>query len=199
MTPGVVQEPLITLPPKVRDYVTREFRAARTILEYGSGGSTVIAAMSGARIFSVESDPDWARNVETWLAAKGLKDKVTLHLADIGPTKLWGRPKKIRLVHLPRYLRYPSSVWLRADFQHPDVILIDGRFRVACFLEAMTRIRRPTRLLFDDYVRRQNYHVVERFQKPVQTIDRMAVFDLEPRRLEAPEWVGTISHRLRAH
>ena len=173
-----------------------EFGAARTILEYGSGGSTVIAAMSAARTFSVESDPAWARRVENWLAANALQDRVTLHHADIGPTKLWGRPEKTRLAHAARYLRYPLSVWQRPDFQHPDVIFIDGRFRVACFLCAMVRISRPTRVLFDDYASRERYHVVERFQRPDRLVERMAVFDLEPRKISASEWLRTARTRL---
>ena len=75
------------------------------------------------------------------------------------------------------------------------MILVDGRFRVGCFLAAMTRIRRPTRLLFDDYAKRDYRLVVERFQRPAAMIDRMAVFDLEPRPLSAMERVRTLRAR----
>lgn len=196
MKPESLPEPRVMLPPAVLDHVTAEFGKARVILEYGAGGSTVLAASLGARLFSVETDPEWIGNVGKWLAANGLEDRVTLHHADIGRTVRWGRPKKPRRTHWPRYLRYPRSVWERPDFEHPDLILVDGRFRVASFLCAMTRIRRPTRLLFDDWVTRPDYHVVERFQRPSRIVDRMAVFDLEPRRLSLSEWIETLPHRL---
>lgn len=191
-----VAEPVVTLPPAVRDFVTREYAAARTILEYGSGGSTVIAATSGARTFTVESDAAWGHNVERWLAGQNLGQNVTLHYADIGPTGRWGKPERRRLRHVPRYLRYPHSVWDRPDFEHPDVILVDGRFRVACFLAALDHIRRPTRLLFDDYARRPGYHLVERFRQPREMLDRMAVFDLEPLSLSALDRLRTLRARL---
>lgn len=196
MKPETVLEPVVTLPAGVQDFVTAEYAAAGTILEYGSGGSTVIAARSGARTFTVESDADWGRNVERWLAENGLAANVTLHHADIGSTGKWGRPQRKRFGHTLRYLRYPTSVWDRPGFVHPDVILIDGRFRAACFLEAMSRIERPTRLLFDDYAGRAYRETVERFQKPARMVERMAVFDLEPRPLSALERVQTLRARL---
>jgi hypothetical protein len=196
MKPDAVPEPRVMLPPAVLDHVTAEYGAARVVLEYGAGGSTVLAASLGARVFAVESDPAWIGNVDRWLAANGLQNRVTLHHADIGRTARWGRPKKARRRHWARYLRYPRSVWDRPDFEYPDTILVDGRFRVASFLCAMTRIRRPTRLLFDDYVTRPDYHAVERFQRPALIVDRMAVFDLEPRRLTAREWIETLPQRL---
>jgi hypothetical protein len=196
MKPQAVLEPVVTLPPGVQDFVTSQYAAARTILEYGSGGSTVIAARAGARTFTVESDAEWGRNVERWLAENRLAATVTLHYADIGPTRNWGRPERKRLGHTLKYLRYPASVWDRPDFIHPDVILIDGRFRVACFLEAMIRVERPTRLLFDDYAGREYRETVERFQTPDRMVDRMAVFELEPRPLSALERVQTLRARL---
>jgi hypothetical protein len=60
----------------------------------------------------------------------------------------------------------------------------------------MTRIRRPARLLFDDYVTRPGYHAVERFQRPALIVDRMAVFDLQPQRLSLRDWIGTLPLRL---
>jgi hypothetical protein len=196
MKPDSVPEPRVMLPPAVLDYVTAEYGAARVILEYGAGGSTVLAASLGARVFSVETDPAWIVNVEKWLAANGVADRVTLHHADIGRTTRWGRPKKARRRHWARYLRYPRSVWNRPDFEQPDLILVDGRFRVASFLCAMTRIRRPTRLLFDDWLTRPDYHVVERFQRPALIVDRMAVFDLQPQRLSLRDWIDTLPQRL---
>ena len=195
MKSGATPEPVVTLPPAVHDFVAAEYSRAATILEYGSGGSTVIAARAGARTFSVESDADWARNLGTWLAENALDGTVTLHHADIGPTRHWGRPQKRRLRHLRRYLDYPHSVWRRPDFRHPDLILVDGRFRVACLLAAMERIERPTRLLFDDYANRPGYHVVEEIVTPSRMVDRMAVFDLEPRRLGLAQRLRMLRYR----
>jgi protein O-GlcNAc transferase len=37
----------------------------------------------------------------------------------------------------------------------PDVVLIDGCFRVACFLACWANIQRPTTVIFDDYTERR--------------------------------------------
>lgn len=176
--------PTLTFPPAVADRVRQEYKAASVVLEYGSGGSTMLAAdLPDLTLFSVESDRDWAAAMRERLVSSGLNRNVHLMYADIGPTREWGHPVARNLRDVPKYWRYPRSVWARPDFRHPDVILIDGRFRVACFLTAMTKIQRPTRVLFDDYTDRRNYHWIERFARPVDTVGRMAIFDLAPRRM----------------
>jgi protein O-GlcNAc transferase len=60
------------------------------------------------------------------------------------------------------------------------VILIDGRFRIACFVTAYLRATQPMIVLFDDYLDRPHYHVVERLVKPSEFVGRMARFDLQP-------------------
>lgn len=59
-------------------------------------------------------------------------------------------------------------------------LLIDGRFRVACFVSALVRIQKPTLILFDDYKERSEYHIVERILKPTQLVGRMAIFHAVP-------------------
>ncbi|WP_255329139.1 hypothetical protein [Paracoccus albicereus] len=98
--------------------------------------------------------------------------------ADIGPTGKWGRPTNPAA--WPRFSGYVLDVWSLPFMQHPDVILIDGRFRAACMLAALAMVRRPVRVLFDDYVDRKPYHVVEDFIQPVEIAGRMAMFDIAP-------------------
>ncbi|MAO75600.1 MAG: hypothetical protein CL699_04770, partial [Chloroflexi bacterium] len=69
---------------------------------------------------------------------------------------------------------YTSSIWNRAE--KPDVVLIDGRFRVACFLKSLLHAPPNTVILFDDYINRPHYHVVEEFLTPDQTCGRQASF-----------------------
>ena len=156
------------------------YGAASVVLEYGSGGSTILAAeMPGKRVFSVESDPVWAAGVQAYLDSAGVAAEVSLHVVDIGPTKEWGAP--VSDAGWKRYHHYPLSVWDREDFRQPDVVLIDGRFRAACFMATMLRITRAVTVLFDDYKGRKPYHGVESYAKPVAMVGRMARFELEPR------------------
>jgi hypothetical protein len=182
---GAMQtKPQLTFPPAVAERVRAEYARASVVLEYGSGGSTALAAsLPGLTCFSVESDRKWARQMRAWLSAEHPGADVRIHYANIGRTRKWGRPKwtRRRIVY-PLYLRYPRSVWARRDFRAPDLILIDGRFRVACFLTALMKVDRPTRLLWDDYAGRDRYRLAERYAKPQEMVGRMAVFEVPPRR-----------------
>jgi hypothetical protein len=144
------------------------------------------AELPDTAVFSVESDRDWVGMMQSWFRHEPPRGTVHLHHVDIGPTKEWGYPQDTsRLLH---YIDYPMSVWQRGDLVHPDVVLIDGRFRVACFLATLMHIRRPTTILFDDYTDRPHYHVVEELLAPSKTVGRMAVFEAKPRALHPSEW-----------
>ena len=175
----VIERPTLTFPEEVGDWVRAHYEAASVILEYGSGGSTVMASeMEGKRIFSVESDAQWCDMMQGYFDHAGTKSPVTLHYANIGPVGKWGRPKthkKWRAYH-----RYPNAIWDHDTFEAPDLVLVDGRFRAACFVTTMLRTEKPVTLLFDDYVGRRQYSRVERWIKPAEIRGRMARFEITP-------------------
>ncbi len=167
----------MTLPDAEAAFLRAAYAEAAVILEYGSGGSTVVAAeLPGKTVFSVETG---------YFNANTTASAVTLHHVDIGATREWGKP--VDDSGWRRYHHYPLSVWDRADFRHPDVVLIDGRFRVGCLLAALHRITRPVLALFDDYAPRPAYHRAEAWVKPARMVGRMACFQLEPRALPMAE------------
>lgn len=167
------------LPAEEAAWLAEHVSRARVILEYGSGGSTRQAAAAGGKIvFSVESDPFWADQLCRQLKADGHAAGVHLHVVDIGPVGRWGRPTDSS--GWRHYHAYPLSVWDRPDFRQPDLVLIDGRFRPACLMAVMARSRAPVTVLFDDYVGRARYHVVERIVAPSEIRGRMARFEIEP-------------------
>ncbi len=176
------RRPALTFPPEVGEWVRAHYAAADVILEYGSGGSTVLASeMEGKVLFSVESDAAWMAGVQAWLDHAGSRARIHLHHADIGPVGKWGRP--LDESGWRRYHRYPLSVWDRPDFEPPDLVLIDGRFRPACFVTTMLRTKKPVTVLFDDYENRRRYRVVEEFFRPVEMRGRMARFEVTPKML----------------
>jgi hypothetical protein len=185
------QAPELTLPEEEAGAVRRAYEAADVILEYGSGGSTVLAAgLPGKTVFSVESDEAWADGLEDWFVLNPpLAKSVLVYHADIGPTKRWGRPATDEFWQL--YPDYALSIWSHPNFVHPDVVLIDGRFRAACFLAVQFQITRPVTVYWDDYTSRAGYHEVERYGKPVAMFGRMAQFDLKPRSIPSGDlaWI----------
>ncbi|MDO6799749.1 hypothetical protein [Shimia thalassica] len=169
----------LTFPAQETEFIREAYDKANVVLEYGSGGSTWLAAQSkGKFIISVESDREWALKTQQDLDAADLPSPAVIYYADIGKTGLWGRPvdeSNWKLFH-----RYPTAVWSEPYFVEPDLVLIDGRFRPACFATVCMNIKTPTRVLFDDYDDRPAYQVVERIVKPTHMVGRMAEFNLTP-------------------
>lgn len=169
----------LTLPEDEANLVQQTYAAARVILEYGSGGSTRLAAeMPGKLIFSVESDRVWARNLQMEIDRSDLPSSAILYPVYIGKTGKWGRP--VDTGSWQKFHRYPLAIWDEPFFRHPDVVLIDGRFRPACFAATCLKITKPVTVLFDDYAERVKYHVVEQIVAPNAVIGRMARFELSP-------------------
>ena len=166
----------LTFPKAEADYLRGQFTAGRSILEYGSGGSTVLAATAGCRVISVESDRDWAARMAEHLAS--ISAEAHVHYADVGPTGDWGAPTGPH--GFRKYHAYALSVWDRPDLHAPDLVLIDGRFRAACLLAVMLRATRPTTVLIDDYAPRAHYHAVETLARKEEMIGRMARFTVTP-------------------
>ena len=173
------EEPQLTFPTEVGRYVRKRYTEASVILEYGSGGSTLLAGrMPGKTVFSVENDLRWAQGMQRWIEGANLPSPPRLYPVNVGATGAWARPKNASA--WKRFHTYPLQIWDEPFFEAPDVILIDGRFRIACFVTAFLRVRKPTIVLFDDYLDRPHYHVVERLAKPTEYVGRMARFDLQP-------------------
>lgn len=184
-----VDRPFLTMPELEAEALGAAYRGAKVILEYGSGGSTALAVDMGKTVFSVESDAIWFANMQAYFAGRPEKGAVTLHHANIGPTKKWGMPAGTDAFR--RFPDYALSVWDLPGFVHPDVVLIDGRFRPACLLATAFRITRPVTVLFDDYTERAAYHGIEQMIKPKAFHGRMAEFAVVPTAVPADRlsWV----------
>ncbi|NAW77309.1 hypothetical protein CAG60_00210 [Vibrio sp. V33_P6A3T137] len=185
----------LTFTPDCIEYVKKAYANHKVILEYGSGGSTLYAAEQGCTVVTTETDPKWLVELMGAYQEQKLPGTIIPIYADIGSTKAWGRPVDDSQFKL--WPDYPQRAWryLQEHKLHPDLILIDGRFRVASFLTACVNIRKPTLVLFDDYVERDYYHIVEALFQPVEIIDdRMAVFEIKPRKVTPRFLVENINY-----
>ncbi|MFN7223570.1 MAG: hypothetical protein ACK4MS_06110 [Paracoccaceae bacterium] len=185
----LLDRPVLTLPEVEASALADALRRAIVVLEYGSGGSTVLAAEMGKTVISVESDAEWLAGMQNWFDAHPPKGQVVLHHADIGPTGKWGTPTGPKSFR--NFPGYALDIWDDPRFSHPDFVLIDGRFRPACLLATAFRISRPVTVLFDDYAMRDPYHGIEAMFRPVAMHGRMAEFHLKPTAIPANKlaWV----------
>lgn len=188
-----ITRPEFTFPELEGDALRAAYTRAHVILEYGSGGSTVMGAeMPGKRIVSVESDKDWAQMMRSWFVENppATGSEVDVIWSDIGETKEWGHPKGTS--DYMRFARYPLEVWDLPEFAPPDVVLVDGRFRPGCAMATALRTQKPVTLFIDDYKRRKHYHRIERYLGAPRLIGRMVEFEVKPMRLEASELLTLI-------
>jgi hypothetical protein len=163
------------LDPETIAFLEAELAKARLYVEYGSGGSTILADRLGTRTISVESDRWYAAAVR-----KGLHgSSVTILTPNIGLTGPWGYPMLRRKTwwRLRKWRRYVVAPF--ASGEVPDLIFVDGRFRVACALEAARRIlelRKQATIIIDDYEGRPEYRKVEQHLGPARMVGRSGVF-----------------------
>lgn len=165
------------MPEPAIEALSARLKNSKSYLEYGSGGSTVLAASLGVpRIVSVDTSVEWFKKVRDEIDLMGYGGELRALHIDIGPTKKWGYPvNDARMGQWPRYFFEPWAL-IQDGAPAPDLILIDGRFRVSCFLASLAHAPVGTTILFDDYVGRKHYHVVERLLKPINHYDRMVEF-----------------------
>lgn len=154
------------------DAFKAELAKASSYLEFGSGGSTVLADRAGIPAVSVESDAIYAKAVRSRLTS----GRVRLVTPDIGMTGEWGTPLFRSEAKWRRYVEAPFPIE-----PFPDFVLVDGRFRVACALKTAQLAfenGKSATLMFDDYMGRPYYHEVETYLREPKIIGRAAFFQI---------------------
>ena len=137
--------------------------------EYGCGTSTIYASNnSSAEILSVDTSEEWTNKVRNSIRSN---NTLNIKFINVGKTSEWGYP--ISYSNRKVFIKYISFIWEQSKL--PDLILIDGRFRVACFLYSLMKAKKGTKIIFDDYNRKE-YHVVEEYIKPIQIEKDQALF-----------------------
>lgn len=151
-------------------------KKSRAYFEYGSGGSTKLAVRHNVEVYGVESDKFW---VETLHKETGPLCKV--EYVNIGPTKEWGYP--VDDSHREKFTHYSEAI-LKYDNAF-DFILVDGRFRVACTLNAIKHTLKKqgniaeTLIFIHDFWDRPDYHDVLEFLDIAQVAESAGLFRLK--------------------
>jgi len=149
---------------------TKYVNTAKTYFEFGSGGSTYFTANipSIDNIYSVESDMEWFSKLNA-----DLSNRITIKYVDIcALPKNWGNPGPDATDDMKR--NYTDSIYDVSD-KHIDVMLIDGRFRVACGLKSFNVLDDESYLIIDDYLNRPGYHILNNYYDIVERGNVMVV------------------------
>lgn len=192
---GLQEKPVFTMPQAEKALVTKAFQRASTILEYGAGGSTVMAgALVDKRVVSVESDQGWADMLSDWFAQNPVAEgtSVEVRWCDVGRTREWGMP--VTDSAWKHFARYPLEPWIGDNAVTPDVVLVDGRFRKGCALASALMTKKPIDIFVDDYGDRAYYHGIEHWLGQPKMTGRMAHFKVQPRLIEAQDLLAITQH-----
>lgn len=179
------------------EWFSSVLQRSKRYLEFGSGGSTYLAAKLGVPFISVESDKLFLNAVRAKIENDHLLNEAeqTYHYADIGLTGPFGKPVTVgkpsarRLAAFRKYSDPPAACLSRRFV--PDLVLIDGRFRVACALKMLRVLANEEHwtLVVDDYVNRPKYNIIANYARLEFHVGRMAVFngarDFQPEDLVA--------------
>lgn len=173
------------LQPRMSEPEIERFRqhldAASNYVEFGCGGSTYMALSSPVkRIWSTESDPAWVEKLQQEPPIQAALKEQRLHFfcPDLGKVGHLGRLDQEG--DKASWHRYHADVWRSLDSKRVDLVLIDGRFRIACALQAALRVRADCPILIHDYgSRRRKYAPVLEFLSLVDEVDTLATFHIK--------------------
>ena len=154
-------------------------RPAETYVEFGTGGSTVLAAQQVRRwAISVDSSVEWLEKVRMACEVASPRIVPTLLPVDIGPLGDWGAltDKTTR----DRWPAYHEDVWGTPGSTEAGLYMVDGRFRVACFMQVLLHCRPGAVVLIHDFAERPQYQVVHEVTREVARAEQLSAFVVEP-------------------
>ena len=148
---------------------------SRHYLEFGCGGSTYVAAQRvGGSIVSVDSSTGWLDTVRAACAGPECAVKPEMVHVDIGPTGAWGVPTDGST--RGRWPTYYETPWTVPGTYESDLVLVDGRFRVACFVKTLMNCRPDAVIVMHDFASRGHYHVVRQVAREIARSEELSVF-----------------------
>ena len=119
-------------------------------LEFGCGGSTYVAAsLVKKSIISVDSSSEWlekvrqASRIGTWSHSTSVGSRGHRAHDRVGSA--------IRYSSSQSVARHYRNVWTRSDSSDADLYMVDGRFRVACFMQILLHCRRNALIMIHDF------------------------------------------------
>lgn len=127
--------PWFTLPTV--DFLNTRLNKETTILEYGSGNSTLYLCDRCNQVTTIEDNKEWYDYVKNNLPDNG--QIVNSNMADY--------PRQIKILNLK-----------------PDIVIVDGKIREECIAQLISHSHRPSIIILDDS-ERPDYNIsIERLK-----------------------------------
>lgn len=163
------------------------FRNSKNYFEFGAGGSTCCAIKNNIEnIESVETDSYWFNQLkkETIVYTKLNQKKLKIHMFPLNfdwkKAISWNSNHKEYLKTCDQTNWHNYSKIIRKCDLKLDLVLIDGRFRVASALETIKKVDDNCFILIHDYRQLNNnirgYEFVEKYLDIIENADTLYVF-----------------------
>ena len=185
----------------------------RTYVEWGSGGSTELvnelllakALPPKFLAISIESSEQWMKHLRqrSPRLSYGVETgQLRLVHGDMGATGFLGYPLRFKPAETSRILPY-VSLHHKLSGRKADLVLVDGRFRLACMIQALSHLQtshsHPSIVLLHDYLPRDRlratYERARAFYHLLYRNDSLAT--LSPKRgVDALDVGGTFTSAL---
>jgi hypothetical protein len=150
------------------DLFEKALKSATVYGEYGLGTSTkFVLNNTNLNIISCDTAQEWVQQF-----SQMNPNRLKVEYVNVGSVSDWGYP--VGYSKRDQFHKYYESIW--TNHEKPDLVLIDGRFRVACFCYSLLYSNPGCQIIFDDYVERPQYHVVEELVSPAEVSERQALF-----------------------
>lgn len=133
----------------LNNYLTPDMK----IFEFGSGGSTIYFRQRVSCVISVEHDQNWVDKVN---GAIGSNNNPNNRIIVVPPEKMDNVPAgyKYASTTFSQYTGYCFKRYVETISTYPDahfdLVLVDGRTRVACILDSVQKIRNGGYLILDN-------------------------------------------------
>lgn len=169
------------MPEYERNFLESAYLSADVILEFGTGGSTLFAITNNKKVVSVESDRKFYKYFMGRVNSNFNLDESKVILARTGLTGRYGMPLFYPLSrNVPvKGMSYVLSGYSQFVGMKPDLIFIDGRWRIACCLYSLVLGWRDIKIILDDFDENRGYsNFIEKYFL-VQSNGRLA--ELKPK------------------
>lgn len=153
--------------------VKRYLSKSTYYFEFGSGGSTVLAHKykNIKKITSIESDKEYSKYIQN------IASNANVIHVNIGDTGDWGKPK-----NEDKYNDWPNyhKTWINKNYE-PDLVFIDGRFRIACALTVALNNNKfiDPIIIIHDFNDRPSYHCILDYFDIIESVDTLVVLKIK--------------------
>lgn len=155
---------------KANMYFVTKLKKSKFYFEYGSGSSTLLAKKLNINFISLELDYFF------FIKIKNIINNNNIKFINLGPVGEFSYPILKIDYQIKKYILYINQFFKKKKY--PDLILIDGRFRIACCLNLLRqnfKILKKITIILDDYKKREKiYKTVKKFYN-IKKIGRFAI------------------------